>query len=116
MFDATIIVSMYVYYTVCCHHYQLVLPPANPVSATMSIGTLPCDPWIRNENVNWWVEDAVGPLPLEELLCESCGDFLVCVYAEELWTERAIHLCNFCGAFLLLGHNRHWSIGEFYWT
>ena len=63
----------------------------------------------------WWVEDAVGPLNLDELICEVCCNFIVSCRYEELFTGRYRYACNYCSALALLGHNTLWSLEDLYW-
>ena len=64
----------------------------------------------------WWCTGEVGPLPLSEILCQICNDYIVACRACELYSDREIFLCQYCSAMLLMGHNRLWDIGFLIWT
>ena len=74
--------------------------------------------WLRNPEHRWWVEDSVGPLDVGDVMCESCGDYLVACTVHMDWqgTFMIVQFCHVCTAAMLLQHNRVTTIWDLYWT
>ena len=63
----------------------------------------------------WWI-DPVGPIHVNELMHQHCNDYLVCCEVLELYSDEPVWLCHICTAYVLLGHNHMWSVGDLVWT
>ena len=95
-----------------------------PTLLIKNITMFSVDPWEINPAWQWWLDaegeqDILGPLRIEECLCQRCCDYLVCVGVREFNMDnagRTVWLCHLCAGWVLQGHATAWNVGDIWWT